>query len=131
MVVGAPDVDDALEAALVLVQVVGDVRGEVGVEAVVTLYDAVLLVAERRRLEPLGAVLFVQVAGLFQLVDAARHQPGVEQRLLREPDLEMHAEVLEVAAAVLELFGQHVVVHIVPFLAEQCFRARDHRIAIQ
>jgi len=42
----APDIDDLVEAALDLVEVVGDVRGEIGVQAVVALDDAVLLVAE-------------------------------------------------------------------------------------
>jgi hypothetical protein len=44
--VGSPDVDDALEAAFVLVEVVGDVRREVGVKTVVALHDAILLVAK-------------------------------------------------------------------------------------
>jgi hypothetical protein len=52
VVVGAPDVDDALEAALELVHVIGDVGGEVGGLAVLAHHDAVLLVAEGGRAEP-------------------------------------------------------------------------------
>ena len=46
VVVGAPHVDLALEAALALVLVVGDVRGEVGVLAAGAHEHAVLVVAE-------------------------------------------------------------------------------------
>jgi hypothetical protein len=88
VVVGAPDVDDAVEAALVLVEVVGDVGGEVGEEAVLALHDAVLLVAEGRRAEPLGAVLQVDVPGRLELGHRALDQAGVEQALLREPLVE-------------------------------------------
>ena len=38
------------------------------------------------------------------------YEAGIEQRFLREPYVEVHAEVFKVAPAVFELFGQHVVV---------------------
>src|SRR5689334_24859192 len=49
VVVGAEDVDQALEAALELVPVVGDVGGQVGRFAVGADQHAVLVVAEGRR----------------------------------------------------------------------------------
>ena len=59
VVVGAPDVDQPVEAALALVEVVGDVRREVGRLAGRALEHVVLLLAVRARAQPqraLGAV---------------------------------------------------------------------------
>ncbi len=53
MVIGAPDVDDPVESAVEFVQVIGDVGSEVGVLAVFTLHDAILLVAVVGGTEPL------------------------------------------------------------------------------
>jgi hypothetical protein len=85
VVVGAPDVDDAVEAPLELVQVVGDVGGEVGVDAVVAPHHPVLLVAEGGGAEPQGAVLFVEVAVLAQLFHGLVDEAGFMQGLLGEP----------------------------------------------
>ena len=60
VVVGAPDVDQVLPAAVGLVAVVGDVGEEVGGLAARADQDAVLVVAVPRRLEPDGAVLLVE-----------------------------------------------------------------------
>jgi hypothetical protein len=128
VVVGAPDVDHLVEAALELVEVVGDVGGEIGIEAVVALHDAVLLVAEGGGLEPSGAVLEVDVAGLFQLLDGARHHAGVVEAALGEPDVEMHAEFLEVGAAIGQLFGQHVAMDVGPVFAEQVLAGEDQGV---
>ncbi len=128
VVVGAPDVDHAREAALVLVEVVGDVRGEIGVEAVLPLHDPVLLVAELGGTEPLGAVLQVDVAVLLQESDGLLHQPRVEERLLREPGIEVHAELGEIVAAVAELLGQRVVVDVGIVVPEQRLGLGDQRV---
>jgi hypothetical protein len=114
--------------ALELVEVVGDVGGEIGIEAVVALHDAVLLVAEGGGLEPFGAVLEVDVAGLFQLLDGARHHAGVVEAALGEPDVEMHAEFLEVGAAIGQLFGQHVAMDVGPVFAEQVLAGEDQGV---
>ena len=46
MMIGAPDVDDEIEAALEFIQMIGDVRGKIRILAVLALDNAVLLVAE-------------------------------------------------------------------------------------
>ena len=56
VVVGAPHVDLAIEAALALVLVVGDVRREVGVLAVGAHQHPVLVVAEVGRAQPQRAL---------------------------------------------------------------------------
>ena len=56
MVVGAPDVDQPVEAALALVDVVRDVRREVRVLAVGALDDAILVVPVLGCLHPQGAL---------------------------------------------------------------------------
>jgi hypothetical protein len=56
VMVGTPDVDQLVVAALQLLAMVADVGGEVGQLAVAALHDAVLVVAERRGAEPGGPV---------------------------------------------------------------------------
>ncbi|MNC91874.1 hypothetical protein D3C83_82060 [compost metagenome] len=69
--VGAPDVDDHVETALELVQMVRDIRRKISVLSVFALEDTVLFVAEFRRAEPLGPVLEVNAALLFERHDRA------------------------------------------------------------
>ena len=107
MVVGAPDVKDEVDA-LELVPVVGDVGGEVGVVAVGLLDDAVLVIAERGRLEPQGAVIGgVEVAHLVELVVGALDRRGARpvllvHRALGHPDVEVAAHVVAGVLHVLE-----------------------------
>jgi hypothetical protein len=63
-------------------------------------------------------------------LDATRDQAGGKQRLLGKPDVEMHAGLFEIAAAVRELLGEHEVVHVLPFLAEQLLGIGDQRIEV-
>ena len=69
VVVGAQDVDAAVEAAVELVLVIGDVRGEVRVAAIGLDEHAVLVVAKVRRPEPDGIIFVVEVASLAQGVE--------------------------------------------------------------
>ena len=64
VVVGAPRVDEAVEFAAALVEVVGDVRREVGDLAVRAAQDAVLVVAEGRRAQPDRPLALVDMAVL-------------------------------------------------------------------
>jgi hypothetical protein len=61
-VVGAEHDDDAVEAALALVEVVGEVAGDVGRLAVALDDDAVLVVAELARAQPDRTVGLVDVS---------------------------------------------------------------------
>ncbi len=70
VVVGAEDRHQQVEAALALVEVVGDVGGEVGLLAVGAHHDAVFLVAEQRGAEPGRAVLLEHVAVRAQALRA-------------------------------------------------------------
>ena len=129
--VGPPDVDDLVEAAFELVQMVGNVGGEISVEAVLALDDAVLLVAERRRAEPAGAVLDIEMAFLRQQVDAAGNEASVVERLFGEPDVEMDAELFEIVAAIRQLFGQGMLMHIGPVWPQQFLGTGNQRIEMQ
>ena len=40
----------------------------------------------------------------------------------------MHAEILEIAATILKLFGEHVVMHVIPVLSEQALGIGDQRV---
>lgn len=109
VVVGAPDVDEVVEAALHLVVVVRHVAHEVRHLAVGLDEHAILLVVERAGPEPGGAVLDVDVALLVHGLEAAVHRAqtvliGHVQRALGEPASEGGAEPLGDAV----LFGQLV-----------------------
>ncbi len=89
VMVGAPQVDDAVESAVELVLVVRDVGREVRVVAVGLLQHAVLVIVEIRRPEPRGSVEFVDVAGFSQGGDcrldlaSARHRDRARAACVR------------------------------------------------
>ena len=95
VVVGAPDVDQVVEAAAELLGDVADVGREVGRPAVGPVDHPVLVVAERGRAEPDRAVLLVDVAARAQALDGALDPALVVERALALPDVEVDAEVLE------------------------------------
>ena len=99
VVVGAEDVDQQVVAAARLVEVVGDVGGEVGGVAVRADQHPVLRVAVVGRAEPDRALRLVGVARLPQ---GGRRRPidaaGLVERALREEAVEVDAEAVEVAA---------------------------------
>ena len=115
VVVGAPDVNDLIEAAdLELVAVVGDVAGEIGVEAVgaaqhvvlqAELVDVLVLLAllavlvahDLRGLDPERAVLFVGPAEVGELFRRVGDKAGLVQGGLEEPFVELDAVALKVA----------------------------------
>ena len=92
MVVGAEHDDRPVEAALALVQVVGEVTGDVGRVAVGLDDDAVLVVAELRGAQPGGALGLEDVPQLAQPRDGVLHGAGLVQRRLVVVDVEVHAE---------------------------------------
>ena len=95
VVVGAPDVDQVVEAAAELLGHVADVGREVGRRAVRADHDPVLVVAERGRAEPQRAVLLVEVAGRPQALDRPVDPALGVERALALPDVEVDAEPLE------------------------------------
>ena len=115
VVVGAPDVDDLVEAADgEFVAVIGDVGGKVGVEPVraaqhvvlqAELFDGLLALARlaqvRRedlgRLEPERAVLFIGIAEVGQRLNGIGHIPALMQAGLKEPLVVADAVALKVA----------------------------------
>ena len=95
VVVGAEHVDAQVEAAFALVQVIGEIAGDVGGLAVALDHDAVLVVAKSAGAQPGCAVLLVDVAGVAKpgdgLVDAAA---GVH-RVFVGVDVEVGAELVQ------------------------------------
>ena len=95
VVVGAEHVDAEIEAALPLVEVVGDVAGDVGGLTVALDDDAVLVVAEVGGAQPGCAVLLVDVAGLAQLGDGLLDPAGGVHRVFVGVDVEVGAELVQ------------------------------------
>jgi hypothetical protein len=50
--IGAPDVEQVLETTLEFIEDIGDIRREVGLDAVIAHHDAVFFVAVLGALEP-------------------------------------------------------------------------------
>ncbi len=96
MVIGADRIDQPLSPALELVEVVGDVGGEVGGLAVGADQDPILVVAEGRGPQPHGALAVVHVAAGPQSLDGALHLARIVERPLREPGVEADAEAVRV-----------------------------------
>ena len=103
VVVGAEHDEAAVEAALALVEVVGQVAGEVGPLAVGLDDHPVLVVAELLGAQPERAVLLVGVAQLGEPLDGALDGADSVQVVLVEVDVEVDAEVVQ---ALLDL-GEH------------------------
>ena len=125
VVVGAPDVDQGVEAALKFVEVVGDVGSEIGVLAVLALDDAILLVAEIRGTEPSRAILFVEMACLFEHGEGIGHPPRFIQRSLREPVIECHAKSREHVADLGNLAIENEAREVLEVVTEKLARAFD------
>jgi hypothetical protein len=110
MVIRAPDIYDAIEAAFELVQMIGNIGGEVRVLAVITLHHAVFLVSECARAKPLRSVFDVDVPALFQLFDRPLDEPRVKQGLFREPRVERDSEFDQIIPAIGKLLRQYEIV---------------------
>src|SRR5690606_27169154 len=100
LVVGAPDVDDPVEAPdQELVAVVGDVAGQVGVVAALlgrlAQHPLAPGVAVGAGVEPDGAVLLPHEAALAQLLDGLLDGLALLDRRLAEPLVEVDVDGLE------------------------------------
>ncbi|SKV35096.1 Uncharacterised protein [Mycobacteroides abscessus subsp. abscessus] len=73
VMIGTEHVDAQVEAPLALVEVIGDITGDVGGVAVALDDDTILVVTEVARPQPGRAVLLVDVSGLAQLGDGLLH----------------------------------------------------------
>ena len=96
VMIRAPDVHDPVEAAAVLVVMIGDIGGEVGERTVRLFQDAVLVVTEIRGAEPQRAVLFKGQARFPQPPECFLHRPAFDQRTLGKPHLMLHTELAQV-----------------------------------
>ena len=103
VVVGAPDVDEAVEAPLELVAVVGDVAQQVGGVAARLDQDLVLGQAEGGGPQPDGAVGLVGVAAGHQVGQGGLDRPRRHHRALAEPGVEADVDPRQRAPEV----GQH------------------------
>ena len=95
MVVGAPDVDQVIEAAAELLGHVADVGREVGRPPVGAVDDAILVVAEGRRTEPQGAVPLEHMTVLPEALDRALDPALLVQSSFAGPHVEMDTEPLQ------------------------------------
>ena len=92
MVVSAEHVDAEIEPALTLIQVVGQVGGDIGGRAVTLDDDAILIVAEFCGAQPGRAILLVDRTVLAQLGDGLVHPAAGVHRVFVGVDVEVGAE---------------------------------------
>ena len=98
VVVRAPNVDDAVKAALdEFVAVVGNVDRVVRIKPVRAAQDLVLVGAEVGVAQPECAVLFIRQAGVHKQLHGLGHVAGAVQAALEEPLVKMNAVAFEVA----------------------------------
>ena len=131
MVIRAEHVDQDLEATLAFVEVIGDIRSEIRLDAVLAHDDAIFIVAELRGAKPLRAVLLVHAILLTQFHDRAIDRTAGRELALRGPAIEAHTERGEIIANLAEHLVEAVLQHLLEAdVADQFTRARDHGIDI-
>ena len=96
VVVCAPQVDQLGVAALVFEHVVGNVRRQVGVGAVLLFQHAVFVVAKLRGAQPNRAVLFIHQALFLKHGQHFVHTALVHNPLFAHPAVEIAAEFVQV-----------------------------------
>src|SRR5690554_2038842 len=96
VVVRALFVDHGGKTALPLVQVVGHIRQEVGIAAVLFAHYAVFVVAELGGFQPHGAVLLVGVAVGFQALNGGFYLAIFVQGRFQEIHIELNAKGFQV-----------------------------------
>ena len=98
VMVSAPDIDDAVKAALdELVAVIGNVDRVVGIKAVRAAQDLVLIGAELGVAQPERAVLFIRQTGVREQLHGLGHIAGAVQTALEEPLVKVDTVALKVA----------------------------------
>ena len=105
VMIGAPDVDEVLEAPLQLVLVIRDVGGEVGRPPVAPDEHPVFVVTSRGGPQPDGAALPIGLALRQQPATTRSSSPPDVERGLAEPAVELHAERREFRPHLLEHQG--------------------------
>ena len=87
----APQIDDAVEATLKFIAVISNISSEIGGHTIVADNNAVLVIAIGGRVEPQGAVLFINTALLLQIFAGLLNFAAIMQRLLAEPYVKGYA----------------------------------------
>ena len=98
MVVRAEHVDEARKTALALVQVISDVRGEIGRLAVLAYHDAVLLIAKALGAKPHGALFTIELALALQTRKRPLDRAAFCERSLRGPVVKHDAKLGKILA---------------------------------
>ncbi len=132
VMIGAPDVQQMIEAALQFVEDIGNVRRKIRLDAVLADHHAILLVAVVGTLEPQRAVLEVGVSALFQGIDRALHRTVVAQGALGKPAIEGDAEFAQILADVAQDFPERQIEHAAECgFADERPRAGNERIDVR
>src|SRR5262249_48300188 len=131
VVIRAQYVDQSLEAALALLEVVGDIRSEVRFHAVLAYDDSVLLVTKLGRAEPDSPFLLVQTALALQPLERTVDGPAVAECALGIPAIEADPELLQVVADVSEHPLERKLQHPAESIgANQLAGSVDHRVDV-
>ena len=122
----AENIDKAIESALALVEMVGNVRGEIRPGAVLPYYYAVLLVAEIAGPEPGGAIFLVEHSPLFENGERIVDPVAFRQALLGEPAIKGDAELGEVFLDIVADAVERLLAYTIePVLSKQLVRTGD------
>ncbi len=85
MVIGPPNIDNAGEPAIELIQMIGDIRGEIRGLAILTAYDTILGIAERRGSKPQGPIGLIETTRGLEPTDGGLDRAGFDQLAFRIP----------------------------------------------
>ena len=95
VVVGAPNVDELVVATFKFVAMVSNICGKIGWGAVGTNKHFVLFFAPSGTLEPVRAVLFIDIAFIAKDVNNFSHIACIMQALFAEPTVVFYAKTFQ------------------------------------
>src|SRR6478672_12089098 len=103
MMIGSPHIDYSIEAPLVFVDVIRDVRSEIGQCPIALAKHPILVITEARGPKPERTLMLKGQATLFQQLQRALHPARVVRTLLGGDDIEANPELFEIPVLFLAL----------------------------
>ena len=98
MMIGSPDIDQAVKTAIKFIHVVGNVGSKIGRLSIVASNHTIFFIPKRRRTKPQGTILFIYMPFVLQGLNSFVDQPLFGQLAFGKPDIIVDAELAQILA---------------------------------